>query len=83
MIEASVLYRFAPLSVGRVEGGQLFCRYHGWGFEGGEVGRCTSNPQADGPKAELTIMQSSRSCLQTYPAQVSSCKCSFLVKGPF
>ncbi|BDA48006.1 Protein TIC 55, chloroplastic [Coccomyxa sp. Obi] len=63
-------HRFAPLSVGRVQDGQLFCRYHGWGFEGGQEGRCVCNPQADGPKAEQTTMQSSRSRLETYPCQV-------------
>ena len=67
----SMSCRFAPLSVGRVQDGQLFCRYHGWGFEGSQEGRCISNPQADGPKAEMTTMQSSRSCLKTYPSQVS------------
>ena len=42
--------RFAALSVGRVEDGQLFCRYHGWGFKGGEEGRCSCNPQAVGAR---------------------------------
>ncbi|CAK0784783.1 hypothetical protein CVIRNUC_007987 [Coccomyxa viridis] len=63
-------HRFAALSVGRVEDGQLFCRYHGWGFKGGEEGRCSCNPQAVGPEAETTVLNSSRSRLQTYPSQV-------------
>ena len=68
--------RFAALSVGRVEDGQLFCRYHGWGFKGGEEGRCSCNPQAVGPEAEATVLNSSRSRLQTYPSQVIDCPLS-------
>ncbi len=56
--------------MGRVEDGQLFCRYHGWGFKGGEEGRCSCNPQAVGAEAEATVMNSSRSRLETYPSQV-------------
>ena len=65
--------RFAALSVGRVEDGQLFCRYHGWGFTGGEEGRCSCNPQAVGAEAEATVLNSSRSRLQTYPSQARPC----------
>lgn len=64
-------HRFAALSAGRVEDGQLFCRYHGWGFKGGQEGRCSCNPQAVGPEAEATVLNSSRSRLQTHPSQVS------------
>lgn len=73
--------RFAALSVGRVEDGQLFCRYHGWGFKGGEEGRCSCNPQAVGPEAETTVLNSSRSRLQTYPSQVIVCLLSRTVHG--
>lgn len=62
--------RFAALSVGRVEGGQLFCRYHGWGFKGGQEGRCSCNPQAVGAEAEATVLNSSRSRLESHPSQV-------------
>ena len=80
--ESIFAFRFAALSVGRVEDGQLFCRYHGWGFKGGQEGRCSCNPQAVGPEAEATVLNSSRSRLQTHPSQVdsipahkSSCMC--------
>ncbi len=53
-----------------MEDGQLFCRYHGWGFKGGEEGRCSCNPQAVGTEAEATVLSSSRSRLETYPSQV-------------
>ena len=35
-------HRNAPLSRGRVEGGQLVCGYHGWAFDG--AGRCRHVP---------------------------------------
>lgn len=62
--------RFAPLSVGRVEGGQLVCRYHGWAFEGEPEGRCVACPQAVDARAEATVRESSRSRLHMYPSQV-------------
>jgi nitrite reductase/ring-hydroxylating ferredoxin subunit len=36
-------HRLAPLSEGKVTGGQLLCSYHGWSFEGS--GKCTRMPQ--------------------------------------
>lgn len=38
-------HRHAPLSAGRVCGGELVCPYHGWRFDGG--GRCTRVPGLD------------------------------------
>lgn len=35
-------HRFIPLSLGRVEAGQIRCAYHGWTFDGS--GRCTDVP---------------------------------------
>lgn len=35
-------HRFAPLSAGRVDGGTIFCGYHGLGF--GADGKCVHNP---------------------------------------
>ncbi|ODU67627.1 MAG: vanillate monooxygenase [Novosphingobium sp. SCN 66-18] len=35
-------HRFAPLSAGRVDGGAIFCGYHGLGF--GAEGTCVHNP---------------------------------------
>ena len=64
------------MSVGRIEEGQLICRYHGWRFEGGQEGRCTACPQASDASAEVTVRQSSRSRLEMHPSQVplvSSC----------
>jgi phenylpropionate dioxygenase-like ring-hydroxylating dioxygenase large terminal subunit len=46
----------------------LECRYHSWQFD--EKGKCVSNPQADGPKAEALVTTNSRSCLQSYPTRV-------------
>lgn len=42
-------HRFAPLSMGHVEGDQIRCRYHGMGFDG--VGQCVHSPFAPPPKA--------------------------------
>lgn len=35
-------HRFAPLSTGRLDGGNILCGYHGIGFDG--AGRCAINP---------------------------------------
>ncbi|MCL9762459.1 aromatic ring-hydroxylating dioxygenase subunit alpha [Frankia sp. AiPa1] len=35
-------HRFAPLSAGRVEAGELVCAYHGWRFD--SAGACTAVP---------------------------------------
>ncbi|KIY99872.1 Rieske (2Fe-2S) domain protein [Monoraphidium neglectum] len=58
-------HRLAPLSEGRVEGGQLECSYHGWRFDG--AGRCTRIPQSLDAKAEATACASGRSCVTAYP----------------
>lgn len=44
-------HRFAPLHLGRRQGDQVACRYHGLAF--GPDGECVHNPQGDGgiPKA--------------------------------
>lgn len=39
-------HRNAPLSAGRVRGGELECRYHGWRFDGS--GACVAIPGLDG-----------------------------------
>lgn len=41
-------HRLAPLSEGRIEGGQLECCYHGWRFD--TNGACTAVPQAEDPQ---------------------------------
>jgi vanillate O-demethylase monooxygenase subunit len=51
-------HRFAPLSLGRVEGDALQCPYHGLRF--GADGRCVYNPHGDG-----TIPKAAR--VKTYP----------------
>jgi len=61
-------HRLAPLSEGRLEGGNLQCAYHGWEFNGD--GSCARIPQADDPKADATARASSRSCAVRHPAQV-------------
>lgn len=38
-------HRFAPLSMGRLDGDMLVCGYHGLGFEGS--GRCALNPHGE------------------------------------
>lgn len=38
-------HRFAPLSMGKVIGGEVQCAYHGLRFDG--TGRCTVNPHGD------------------------------------
>lgn len=45
-------HRFAPLSDGRLEKGQLICGYHGLGFDG--AGVCVSNPHGP-PLRSLAI----------------------------
>jgi phenylpropionate dioxygenase-like ring-hydroxylating dioxygenase large terminal subunit len=49
-------HRNVPLSLGRVEQGQLECTYHGWRFDGGGV--CRFIPSLEGPsegKARRTL----------------------------
>lgn len=53
-------HRFAPLSRGSVEGGQVICGYHGLGF-GGD-GRCTRNPH--GPITSATAARAYPVCEQ-------------------
>lgn len=45
-LQDSCPHRFAPLSLGRVEGDMLVCGYHGLGFV--EGGRCARNPHGKG-----------------------------------
>jgi phenylpropionate dioxygenase-like ring-hydroxylating dioxygenase large terminal subunit len=45
-------HRFAPLSVGNVQGDKLVCGYHGLGFDG--AGACIANPHGP-PLAQLRI----------------------------
>ena len=52
-------HREAPLSIGRLDDGELECAYHGWRF--GEVGRCVLVPSANEgvpvpPKAHLATI---------------------------
>ena len=52
-------HREAPLSIGRLDGGELECAYHGWRF--GEAGRCVLVPSANEgvpvpPKAHLATI---------------------------
>jgi Rieske [2Fe-2S] domain len=51
-----------------LDNGKLECRYHGWVFDA--EGKCVSNPQADGLRAEATVTASQRSCLKRYPTRV-------------
>ena len=62
-------HRLAALSSGRLEGGILSCRYHGWEFAGD--GRCVANPQAADARAEATVCASSRARLATLPCTVT------------
>jgi len=50
-------HRFAPLSLGRVEGEELRCMYHGLKFDAG--GRCTEIPGQD--------MIPATACVKAYP----------------
>jgi phenylpropionate dioxygenase-like ring-hydroxylating dioxygenase large terminal subunit len=61
-------HRLAALSSGRLEGGRLSCRYHGWEFSGD--GACVANPQAPDARAEATVCGSGRSRLATLPCRV-------------
>ncbi|KAL6749465.1 pheophorbide a oxygenase [Haematococcus lacustris] len=61
-------HRLAPLSEGRVEGGNLMCSYHGWQFS--PEGRCAAIPQLEDPKALATACASPRNCVQAYPTKV-------------
>ncbi len=51
-------HRFAPLSLGRVEGDELRCMYHGLKFD--RSGRCTEIPGQD--------MIPATACVKAYPA---------------
>ena len=62
-------HRLAALSSGRLEGGILSCRYHGWAFSGD--GACVANPQAADARAEATVCASSRAHLATLPCRVA------------
>jgi vanillate O-demethylase monooxygenase subunit len=41
------VHRGTALSLGRVEGGEIVCPYHGWRFDG--AGQCTRIPQLEDP----------------------------------
>lgn len=45
-------HRFAPLSAGRIEGNNVYCGYHGLGFNG--EGECIKNPHG-GISSRLTV----------------------------
>jgi phenylpropionate dioxygenase-like ring-hydroxylating dioxygenase large terminal subunit len=49
-------HRFAPLSAGKLQGGQIQCGYHGLTFDG--TGACVRNPHGTIPKA---------ACVRAYP----------------
>ncbi len=49
-------HRNAPLSAGRVAGGELECSYHGWRFEAG--GRCTHVPSLCGDPPKRRVLAS-------------------------
>lgn len=61
-------HRLAPLSEGRLEGGNLSCAYHGWEFEGS--GACTRIPQADSPETHAKACANPRACAKSHPVQV-------------
>lgn len=48
-------HRHAPLSAGRVHGGELACPYHGWHFDG--AGYCTSVPGLDHAGSRRPLLQ--------------------------
>lgn len=41
-IQDQCAHRACPLSLGKLEGGQVVCAYHGWAFDG--KGQCTKMP---------------------------------------
>jgi phenylpropionate dioxygenase-like ring-hydroxylating dioxygenase large terminal subunit len=43
------IHRGTALSLGRVDGGEIICAYHGWGYDG--TGACTRIPQLEDPTA--------------------------------
>ncbi len=61
-------HRLAPLSEGRVEGGQLHCAYHGWRFD--ERGACVLVPQIEDAELQARACDSPRSCVKSYPVKV-------------
>mmetsp|Transcript_48018 Transcript_48018/g.121167 ORF Transcript_48018/g.121167 Transcript_48018/m.121167 type:complete len:553 (+) Transcript_48018:475-2133(+) len=61
-------HRLAPLSEGRLEGGNLSCAYHGWEFSGS--GACQRIPQADSPEKAAAACNNPRSCAKRHPTQV-------------
>ena len=63
-------HRLAALSDGRLEGGVLSCRYHGWEF-GGERGLCSRCPQASDARAEAAVLASPRSRLRSLPCRAA------------
>jgi len=67
-MEDRCAHRLAPLSEGRVEGGQLMCSYHGWRFD--SQGSCTKIPQIVDDAQHAAACASPRSCVKAYPTQV-------------
>ncbi|CAJ1367117.1 unnamed protein product, partial [Effrenium voratum] len=62
-------HRLAPLARGRVQNGQLMCRFHGWCFKGD--GLCAKVPMAEGDdKAEKRLIGTACSKLDLYPTKV-------------
>src|SRR5712664_2204431 len=57
-LEDACLHRLLPLSMGRVEGNNLVCTYHGMTFDGG--GKCVRMPLPSESPA-------SGACIGTYP----------------
>ncbi len=55
-------HRGVKLSLGRVEGGQLLCHYHGFKFK--DDGACTEMP-SEGPKARIP----KKFCAQTFDVE--------------
>jgi len=65
-------HRAAALSIGRIEGGNLECRYHGWQFDG--AGKCVEIPQLFKADADMLNDRSStvakKSCVKSFPTAV-------------
>jgi vanillate O-demethylase monooxygenase subunit len=55
------LHRGVPLSLGRVEQGELVCKYHGFRYDA--AGRCTAIPAHPGAAIPPKL------CLRTYPVE--------------
>jgi phenylpropionate dioxygenase-like ring-hydroxylating dioxygenase large terminal subunit len=55
-------HRNAPLSAGRVRGGRLECRYHGWRFEAG--GACVAVPGLDAPPEGRAARAAAHACVE-------------------